>query len=377
MIPFNRPPYAGNEYIYIMNSIKSSKISGDGGFTKKCHRWLEERLGCKKVLLTTSCTHALEMAAILLDIKDGDEIIVPSYTFVSTANAFVLRGAKIVFVDIRPDTMNMDESKIEEAITPKTRAIVPVHYAGVACEMDAIMDIAKRHNLFVVEDAAQGMMSSYKGKALGTIGHLAAFSFHETKNYTSAGEGGLLLVNDERFMQRAEIIREKGTNRSQFFRGMVDKYSWVDIGSSYLMNDVSAAYLWANLEKADEINLDRLSSWQKYYDGLKKLENDGHLELPKIPSSCVHNAHMFYIKVKNLDERTKLIDYLKENDINTAFHYVPLHSAPAGLKFGRFNGIDGFTTKESERLLRLPMYYDIKDNEIDIVIKAINEFFGK
>ena len=377
MIPFNRPPYAGNEYIYIMNSIKSSKISGDGGFTKKCHRWLEERLGCKKVLLTTSCTHALEMAAILLDIKDGDEIIVPSYTFVSTANAFVLRGAKIVFVDIRPDTMNIDEGKIEEAITSKTRAIVPVHYAGVACEMDAIMDIAKRHNLFVVEDAAQGMMSSYKGKALGTIGHLAAFSFHETKNYTSAGEGGLLLVNDERFMQRAEIIREKGTNRSQFFRGMVDKYSWVDIGSSYLMNDVSAAYLWANLEKADEINLDRLSSWQKYYDGLKKLENDGHLELPKIPSSCVHNAHMFYIKVKNLDERTKLIDYLKENDINTAFHYVPLHSAPAGLKFGRFNGIDGFTTKESERLLRLPMYYDIKDNEIDIVIKAINEFFGK
>jgi dTDP-4-amino-4,6-dideoxy-D-glucose transaminase len=377
MIPFNRPPYAGSEYIYIMDSIKSSKISGDGGFTKKCHRWLEERLGCRKVLLTTSCTHALEMAAILLDIKDGDEVIMPSYTFVSTANAFVLRGAKIVFVDIRPDTMNIDEGKIEEAITSRTKAIVPVHYAGVACEMDAIMDIAKRHNLFVVEDAAQGMMSSYKGKALGTIGHLAAFSFHETKNYTSAGEGGLLLVNDERFMQRAEIIREKGTNRSQFFRGMVDKYSWVDIGSSYLMNDVSAAYLWGNLEKADEINLDRLSSWQKYHDGLKELENDDYLELPKIPNGCVHNAHMFYIKVKNLDERTKLIDYLKENDINVAFHYVPLHSAPAGLKFGRFNGIDGFTTKESERLLRLPMYYDIKDKEIDIVIKAINEFFGK
>lgn len=377
MIPFNRPPYAGSEHIYIMDSIKSSKISGDGGFTKKCHRWLEERLGCKKVLLTTSCTHALEMAAILLDIKDGDEIIVPSYTFVSTANAFVLRGAKIVFVDIRPDTMNIDESKIEEAITSRTKAIVPVHYAGVACEMDAIMDIAKRYNLFVVEDAAQGIMSSYKRKALGTIGHLAAFSFHETKNYTSAGEGGLLLVNDERFMQRAEIIREKGTNRSQFFRGMVDKYSWVDIGSSYLMNDVSAAYLWGNLEKADEINLDRLSSWQKYHDGLKELENDGYLELPKIPNGCMHNAHMFYIKVKNLDERTKLIDYLKENDINAAFHYVPLHSAPAGLKFGRFHGVDGFTTKESERLLRLPMYYDIKDNEIDIVIKAINEFFGK
>ena len=375
MIPFNRPPYAGSEYIYIMDSIKSSKISGDGGFTKKCHRWLEERLGCKKVLLTTSCTHALEMAAILLDIKDGDEIIMPSYTFVSTANAFVLRGAKIVFVDIRPDTMNIDESKIEEAITPKTKAIVPVHYAGVACEMDAIMDIAKRHNLFVVEDAAQGMMSSYKGKALGTIGHLAAFSFHETKNYTSAGEGGLLLVNDERFMQRAEIVREKGTNRSQFFRGMVDKYSWVDIGSSYLMNDVSAAYLWGNLEKADEINLDRLNSWQKYHDGLKELENDGYLELPKIPNGCVHNAHMFYIKVKNLDERTKLIDYLKENDINAAFHYVPLHSAPAGLKFGRFHGVDKFTTQESERLFRLPMYYQIKTNEINMVTESIRAFF--
>lgn len=377
MIPFNRPPYAGNEYMHIMDSIKSSKISGDGGFTKKCHRWLEERLGCKKVLLTTSCTHALEMAAILLDIKDGDEIIVPSYTFVSTANAFVLRGAKIVFVDIRPNTMNIDESKIEEAITPKTKAIVPVHYAGVACEMDAIMDIAKRHNLFVVEDAAQGMMSSYKGKALGTIGHLAAFSFHETKNYTSAGEGGLLLVNDEGFMQRAEIIREKGTNRSQFFRGMVDKYSWVDIGSSYLMNDVSAAYLWGNLEKADEINLNRLNSWQKYHDGLKELENDGYLELPKIPNGCVHNAHMFYIKVKNLDERTKLIDYLKENDINAAFHYVPLHSAPAGLKFGRFHGVDKFTTQESERLFRLPMYYQIKTNEINMVTESIRAFFGK
>lgn len=371
MIKFSKACIAGNEFKYVRESILSSCISGDNIFTKKCHRWLEERLGCKKVLLTTSCTHALEMAAILLDIKDGDEIIMPSYTFVSTANAFVLRGAKIVFVDIRPDTMNIDESKIEEAITPKTKAIVPVHYAGVACEMDAIMDIAKRHNLFVVEDAAQGMMSSYKGKALGTIGHLAAFSFHETKNYTSAGEGGLLLVNDERFMQRAEIVREKGTNRSQFFRGMVDKYSWVDIGSSYLMNDVSAAYLWGNLEKADEINLDRLNSWQKYYDGLKELENDGYLELPKIPNGCVHNAHMFYIKVKNLDERTKLIDYLKENDINAAFHYVPLHSAPAGLKFGRFHGVDKFTTQESERLLRLPMYYDLKDGEIAEVINAI------
>ncbi|MBE2983884.1 dTDP-4-amino-4,6-dideoxygalactose transaminase [Campylobacter sp. RM9344] len=371
MIKFSKACVAGNELKYINEAIQSSCISGDNIFTRKCHKWFEDRLNCKKVLLTTSCTHALEMAAILLDIGDGDEIIMPSYTFVSTANAFVLRGAKIVFVDIRPDTMNIDESKIEEAITTRTKAIVPVHYAGVACEMDSIMDIANRHNLFVVEDAAQGMMSSYKGKALGTIGHLGAFSFHETKNYTSAGEGGLLLINDERFLQRAEIIREKGTNRSLFFRGMVDKYSWVDIGSSYLMNDVSAAYLWGNLEKADDINLDRLSSWQKYYDGLKELENNGYLELPKIPSGCVHNAHMFYIKVKDLDERTKLMEHLKKNGIITAFHYVPLHSSLAGLKFGRFDGVDEFTTRDSERLLRLPMYYGLKEDEILDVVDTI------
>ena len=377
MIPFNKPPYTGNEEKYVIESMKSSKISGDGEFTKKCHKWFEEKLNCKKVLLTTSCTHALEMAAILLDIKEGDEVIMPSYTFVSTANAFVLRGAKIVFVDIRPDTMNIDETKIEEAITSKTKVIVPVHYAGVACEMDTIMDIAKRYNLFVVEDAAQGMMSSYKGKALGTIGHLGAFSFHETKNYTSAGEGGLLIINDENFVQRAEIIREKGTNRSLFFRGMVDKYSWVDIGSSYLMNDVSAAYLWGNLEKADEINQNRLNSWQKYYDGLKELENRGFIELPKIPDGCVQNAHMFYIKVKDLEERTALLDYLKKNDINAVFHYVPLHSAPAGVKFGRFDGVDNFTTKESERLIRLPMYYGLGNDEINKVIGVVNEFFGK
>ena len=374
-IPFNKPPYTGNEEKYVLESIKSSKISGDGEFTKKCHKWLEEKLQCKKALLTTSCTHALEMAAILLDIKEGDEVIMPSYTFVSTANAFVLRGAKIVFVDIRPDTMNIDETKIEEAITSKTKVIVPVHYAGVACEMDTIMDIAKRYNLFVVEDAAQGMMSTYKGKALGTIGHLGAFSFHETKNYTSAGEGGLLIINDENFVQRAEIIREKGTNRSLFFRGMVDKYSWVDIGSSYLMNDVSAAYLWGNLEKADEINQNRLNSWQKYYDGLKELENRGFIELPKIPDGCVQNAHMFYIKVKDLEERTALLDYLKENDINAVFHYVPLHSAPAGEKFGRFEGEDVYTTNESERLIRLPMYYGLSDNEINKILGVINEFF--
>ena len=375
MIPFNKPPYTGNEERYVTESMKSSKISGDGEFTKKCHKWFEEKLECKKVLLTTSCTHALEMAAILLDIKEGDEVIMPSYTFVSTANAFVLRGAKIVFVDIRPDTMNIDETKIEEAITSKTKVIVPVHYAGVACEMDTIMDIAKRYNLFVVEDAAQGMMSTYKGKALGTIGHLGAFSFHETKNYTSAGEGGLLIINDEKFVQRAEIIREKGTNRSLFFRGMVDKYSWVDIGSSYLMNDVSAAYLWGNLEKADEINQNRLNSWQKYYDGLKELENRGFIELPKIPDGCVQNAHMFYIKVKDLEERTALLDYLKRNDIYAVFHYVPLHSSEAGLKFSLFSKEDIYTTKESDKLIRLPMYFGLDNKDIENIIQKIKIYF--
>ena len=375
MIPFNKPPYTGNEEKYVIESMKSSKISGDGEFTKKCHKWFEEKLQCKKALLTTSCTHALEMAAILLDIKEGDEVIMPSYTFVSTANAFVLRGAKIVFVDIRPDTMNIDETKIEEAITSKTKVIVPVHYAGVACEMDTIMDIAKRYNLFVVEDAAQGMMSTYKGKALGTIGHLGAFSFHETKNYTSAGEGGLLIINDEKFVQRAEIIREKGTNRSLFFRGMVDKYSWVDIGSSYLMNDVSAAYLWGNLEFADEINQNRLNSWQKYYDGLKELENKGFIELPKIPDGCVQNAHMFYIKVKDLEERTALLDYLKKNDINAVFHYVPLHSSEAGLKFSLFSKEDIYTTKESDKLIRLPMYFGLDNKDIEKIIYKIKIYF--
>ena len=375
MIPFNKPPYTGNEEKYVIESMKSSKISGDGEFTKKCHKWFEEKLECKKVLLTTSCTHALEMAAILFDIKEGDEVIMPSYTFVSTANAFVLRGAKIVFVDIRPDTMNIDETKIEEAITSKTKVIVPVHYAGVACEMDTIMDIAKRYNLFVVEDAAQGMMSTYKGKALGTIGHLGAFSFHETKNYTSAGEGGLLIINDEKFVQRAEIIREKGTNRSLFFRGMVDKYSWVDIGSSYLMNDVSAAYLWGNLEKADEINQNRLNSWQKYYDGLKELENRGFIELPKIPDGCVQNAHMFYIKVKDLEERTALLDYLKRNDIYAVFHYVPLHSSEAGLKFSLFSKEDIYTTKESDKLIRLPMYFGLDNKDIENIIQKIKIYF--
>ena len=375
MIPFNTPPLTGNEEKYILESIHSSKVSGDGQFTQKCHTWFEDKLKCKKALLTTSCTHALEMAAILLNIEDGDEVIMPSYTFVSTANAFVLRGAKIVFVDIRPDTMNIDETKIEQAITNKTKVIVPVHYAGVGCEMKTIMDIANRHNLYVVEDAAQGMMSSYKGKALGTIGHLGTFSFHETKNYTSGGEGGLLIINDKQFIDRAEIIREKGTNRSLFFRGMVDKYSWVDIGSSYLMNDMSDAYLWGQLEKADEINENRLKSWNIYYNGLKELEEKNLIELPTIPYDCIHNAHMFYIKVEDLTTRTALLEYLKYNNILAVFHYVPLHSAPAGLTFGRFNDSDIFTTKESERLIRLPLYYGLTSEDLNKVTDTIKAFY--
>ena len=377
MIPFNKPPLTGNEEKYILESLHSSKISGDGQFTKKCHTWFEEKLNCKKALLTTSCTHALEMAAILLGIQEGDEVIMPSYTFVSTANAFVLRGATIVFVDIREDTMNIDETKIEAAITSKTKAIVPVHYAGVGCEMDTIMDIANRYKLFVVEDAAQGMMSTYKGKALGTIGHLGAFSFHETKNYTSAGEGGLLIVNDERFTQRAEIIREKGTNRSLFFRGMVDKYSWVDLGSSYLMNDMSAAYLWGQLEYADAINENRLQSWNYYNETLKALELENKLTLPSIPNECIHNAHMFYIKVENLEIRTELLEYLKENGIVAVFHYIPLHSAQAGLKFGKFIGDDVFTTSESEKLIRLPLYYGIEESTLSMIANTIKSFFSK
>ena len=376
MIDFNKPPMTGNEEKYVLESIRSPKISGDGDFTKRCHRWFEEKLGCEKALLTTSCTHALEMSAILLDLKEGDEVIMPSYTFVSTANAFALRGAKIVFVDIRPDTMNIDESKIEAAITDKTKAIVPVHYAGVGCDMDAIMALADKYNLFVVEDAAQGMMSTYNGKPLGTIGHFGTFSFHETKNYTSAGEGGLLIINDERFAGRAEIIREKGTNRSAFFRGMVDKYSWVDIGSSYLMNDVSAAYLWGQLEKADEINEDRLKSWKAYYQGLKKLKEKGLIELPTIPDNCNHNSHMFYIKVKDLKERTALLKHLDKLDIGAVFHYIPLHSAPAGLKLGRFEGEDRFTTLESERLIRLPMYHALDPADLQLILKSIYDFYG-
>jgi dTDP-4-amino-4,6-dideoxygalactose transaminase len=377
VIPFNKPPLTGNEEKYVLESIRSSKLSGDGEFTKLSQNWFENKLGCKKALLTPSCTHALEMAAILFDIQEGDEVIMPSYTFVSTANAFVLRGAKIVFVDIREDTLNIDETKIEEAITDKTRVIVPVHYAGVACEMDTIMDIASRYNLYVVEDAAQGMMSSYKGKALGTIGHLGAFSFHETKNYTSAGEGGLLIVNDERFCDRAEIIREKGTNRSAFFRGMTDKYSWVDMGSSYLMNDMSAAYLWGQLEEADKINDNRAKSWNLYYKELKLLEDRDVIRLPIIPDGVEHNAHLFYILVDSFETRTDLLEYLKNQEISAVFHYVPLHSAKAGKMYGRFDGVDKNTTQYSERIIRVPLYYGLTEDDIKRVCISIEEYFGK
>ena len=375
MINFNIPPFIGKELDYVKEAIKDNhKICGDGPFTKKCNKWMEEKFLVDKVLLTTSCTHALEMAAILANIKEGDEVITTSFTFVSTVNAFVLRGAKIVFVDIRPDTMNIDENLIEDAITEKTKVIVPVHYAGVACEMDKIMEIAKKHNLIVIEDAAQGVMSKYKERALGTIGDFGCFSFHETKNY-SMGEGGALLIRNNNFSERAEIIREKGTDRSKFFRGQVDKYTWVDMGSSYLPSELNAAYLYAQLENADEINENRLKSWNSYNKNLKELEDKKILELPKIPKECTHNAHMFYIKCKNLKERTKLIEFLKENLIYSVFHYIPLHTAEAGKRFGRFNGKDIFTTKESERLLRLPMYYGLKEEEIVYICDKLKEFY--
>ncbi|WP_302515074.1 dTDP-4-amino-4,6-dideoxygalactose transaminase [Ruminococcus bromii] len=374
MIRFNIPPYTGKEDKYIKQAIDSRKICGDGQFTKKCNEKFEKITGAKKVLMTTSGTSALEMAALLADIKPGDEVIMPSYTFVSTANAFVLRGATIVFVDIRPDTMNVDENLIEDAITEKTKAIVPVHYGGIACEMDTICDIAKRHNLVVVEDAAQGVMSFYKGRALGSIGDFGCYSFHETKNY-SMGEGGAVLVNHEKNVERAEIIREKGTNRTKFFRGQVDKYTWVDLGSSYLQSELNCAYLYAQIEKPDIINNDRLQSWNTYYELLTPLKEKGCIDLPVVPEGCVHNAHMFYIKTKNLEERSKLIAFLKENGIGAVFHYIPLHSSPAGQQFGRFHGEDKYTTKESERLLRLPMYYGLEKKYIEYVVSKIKEFY--
>lgn len=376
MINFNVPPVTGDESKYIQRVIEDKKLCGDGSFSKQCEQWFEQQFNTDKSLLMPSCTAALELAAILINIQPGDEVIVPSYTFVSTANAFVLRGAKIIFVDIRPDTMNIDESKIESAITQRTKAIVPVHYAGVACEMDVIMDIAMRHNIFVIEDAAQGVMSTYKGKALGTIGHLGAYSFHETKNYTSGGEGGALLVNDAQFIDRAEVIREKGTNRRQFFRGMVDKYSWVDVGSSYLPSELQAAYLVAQLENAEKINQARLATWNLYRNAFNELSNHGVIELPVVPVDCVHNAHMFYLKVKNLHERARLIDFLKQRGIQAAFHYVPLHTSLAGRKFGVMGGCDEFTTLESERLLRLPLWYGISDEETQQVINAVIDFYS-
>lgn len=374
MIPFNIPPYTGKEIDYVKQAVENQKICGDGPYTKLCSKWLEEKTGTSKCLLTTSCTHATELAALLADIKEGDEVIMPSFTFVSTADAFVLRGAKVVFVDIRPDTMNIDEALIEDAITERTRAIVPVHYAGVSCEMDTIMDIAKRHNLLVIEDAAQGLMSTYKGQALGAIGDFGCFSFHETKNY-SMGEGGAILIRNEKYIEDAEIIREKGTDRSKFYRGQVDKYRWVNYGSSYLPSDMNAGYLWAQLELADTINEKRIALWNQYYELLAPLKREGLIELPVVPEGCVHNAHMFYIKTKDIAERTRFIDFAKENDFWPVFHYVPLHTAPAGIKFGEFHGEDRYTTAESNRLVRLPMYYSLEPSQVEYIASKIKEFY--
>ena len=376
MINFNKPPFIGKEQEYIREAIEiNNKLCGDGPFTKKCNSWFEERFNTPKALITTSCTHALEMAAILANIQPGDEVIAPSFTFVSTVNAFVLRGATIVFVDIRPDTMNINENLIEVAITEKTKAIIPVHYAGVSCEMDKIMEIAKKYNLYVIEDAAQGVMSKYNGKALGTIGDFGAFSFHETKNYTM-GEGGAILIQNKDHIERAEIIREKGTNRSKFFRGQVDKYSWVDIGSSYLPSELNAAYLYAQLEEAEMINMNRLNTWNLYYKELEVLKQKGLIELPTIPENCEHNAHMFYIKCKNLEERTSLIEHLKNNGVLAVFHYIPLHSADAGIKYGRFQGEDRYTTRESERILRLPLYFGLEEIEVKNIVGKIIQYYG-
>ena len=374
MISFNIPPYVGNELTYIKEAVDSYKICGDGQFTKKCNAWLEEKFNAQKALLTTSGSTALDMALLLCDLKPGDEVILPSYTFSSTANAPVLAGAKLVFVDIRPDTMNIDENKIEAAITKKTKVIIAVHYAGVSCEMDTILDIARRHNLMVIEDAAQGVMSTYKGKALGTMGDFGCYSFHETKNY-SMGEGGALVINNPAYNEKAEILREKGTNRAKFFRGQVDKYTWVDFGDSYLPSELNAAYLWAQLEVADEINENRLATWNAYYEAFKPLEEKGYIELPTIPVGCVHNAHMFYIKLKDLEARTDFIEALKKDGVNCVFHYIPLHSAPAGHKFGRFDGEDEYTTKESERLVRLPLYYNLTLEDREHVIDSVKQYF--
>ena len=376
MIPFNKPIEIDffrlkTEY---NKANKESKISNDTAFIEKCNLWIEQNAGTKKALLTPSGTHALELAAILCDIKCGDEVIMPSYTFPSTANAFALRGAKIVFVDIRPDTMNINEDLIEQAITDKTKAIVPVHYAGVSCEMDTIMRIANQYHLYIIEDAAQCVGSSYKNQALGSIGHLGCYSFHATKNY-SMGEGGALLINNPNLIERAEIIREKGTNRSSFLKQEIETYTWVDIGSSYIPSDLAAAHLFTQLQDFEQINNDRLHSWQYYFDKLLPLVEQEKFDIMFIPEECQHNAHAFYIKTKNSDVRSKLKNYLKKSAIETASHYIPLHSSPAGDRFGRFNGEDVYTTSESERLLRLPMYYKLNKEEIDTVIDAINQFY--
>ena len=375
MINFNLPPVVGEEFDYVRQAINAHKICGDGPFTKKCDEWMENRFNAQKVLLTTSGTTALDMAMLLCDINPGDEVILPSYTFSSTATSAVLAGAKLVFVDVRPDTMNIDENKIAAAITEKTKVIVAVHYAGVSCEMDQIMDIARRYDLKVVEDAAQGVMSTYKGKALGTIGDFGCYSFHETKNY-SMGEGGALVINNPEYNERAEILREKGTNRAKYFRGQVDKYTWVDFGDSYLPSELNAAYLWAQLQRADDINNDRLNTWNIYREKLQPLADKGMIELQAIPHDCVHNAHMFYIKCKNLEERTEFIKYMRENGVQCTFHYVPLHSAPAGLKFGRFDGNDEFTTKESERLVRLPMFYGLEKEQVEYICEKVLDFYS-
>ena len=373
-INFNVPPFTGREMIYIKQAVDAQKICGDGQFTAKCNKWIENKTGCEKALLTTSCTHATELAALLADIRSGDEVIMPSYTFVSTADAFVLRGATPVFVDIRPDTMNIDETLIEDEITEHTKAIVPVHYAGVGCEMDVIMDIARRHNLMVIEDAAQGIMSTYKGQALGAIGDMGCFSFHETKNF-SMGEGGALLMKDSRFIEDAEIFREKGTDRSKFFRGQVDKYRWVNYGSSYLPSDMNAAYLWAQLELADEITKARMDRWNQYDALLRDLADKGLIEQPFVPDYCTHNAHMYYIKARDLEQRSDFINFMKSKDVLTVFHYVPLHTAPAGLKYGRFHGEDNFTTRESDRLVRLPMYYALTEDDVNYICECVHEYF--
>jgi dTDP-4-amino-4,6-dideoxygalactose transaminase len=376
MIDFNVPPFIGKELEYIRQAVSNKKICGDGPFTQKCSELIETKFRIRKVLLTTSCTHSLEMAAILCDIKEGDEVIMPSFTFVSTADAFVMRGAKIVFVDIRPDTMNIDEKLIEAAITKRTKAIVPVHYAGVSCEMDAINEIAKKYNLFVVEDAAQGVMSEYKGKALGTLGDFGCYSFHETKNY-SMGEGGCICIENDKYVERAEIIREKGTDRSKFFRGQVDKYTWVDIGSSYLPSELNVAYLFAQLEEAEMINDNRLNNWNLYYNGLKEVAEKNLIDLPHVPNECKHNGHMFYIKAKDLAERAQLIEFLKSNGIWAVFHYIPLHSSPNGLRCSTFHGEDRYTTRESERLVRLPLYYGLKEDEVMYIVSKVKEFYKR